>query len=176
MADVGATNVPFRIGHLTNRLAAFETRAKNREPLLVEIAAETPKWIVAWKDPAPVRITFDLKSDQPLTQCRLVFSGAMPALVVRGSTDGKGWTWLASTSEEVAGTRSDMLFLSGDPHDIRDVKDVRLYLGGAHRSGKGKTGKFRAHAFRYVRFDFARRKAKDAFELCEVDIWGPRTK
>ncbi|MAE63001.1 MAG: hypothetical protein CMJ18_01910 [Phycisphaeraceae bacterium] len=49
-------------------------------------------------------------------------------------------------------------------------------VGGAHRFGKGETGKFRADAFRYVRFDFSRRKATDAFELCEVDIWGRRTK
>lgn len=176
MADVRATDVPFKTGHLTNRLAAFETRVKNRNSSTAYMKAETPKWVVAWKDPRPMQITFDLKSDQPLTQCRLIFSGAMPMLAVRGSTDEKDWTWLASTSEQVAGTRSDMLFQSGDPHDIRDVKDVRLYLDGAHRSGKGETGKLRADAFRYVRFDFARRKAKDAFELCEVDIWGRRTK
>ena len=43
--------------------------------------------------------------------------------------------------------------------------DVRLYLDDAYRSGQAAT-------YRYVRFDFSVRKAKDAFELCEVGIWG----
>ena len=158
IADVGKTDVPLRTGHLTNRLAAFETRSPNEEPYSAKIASETPKWIVSWKAPNPVEITFDLKSNQRLTQCRLFFSGAMPSVAVRGSVDGKNWTWIASTAEEVAG---------------KDVKDVRLYLNGAYRSGgTGNTGPIRPDAFRYVRLDFATRKAKEAFELCEVDIWG----
>jgi hypothetical protein len=158
MADAGETDVPFSSGHLTNRLAAFETRSREVEPSLAQIAEETPKWVVSWNDPAPLKVTFDLKSNQPLTQCRLIISGAMPALKVSGSTDGEHWIWLASTAEEVAGS---------------DVKDVRLYLSGAYRSGgESNTGKLRQDAFRYVRLDFAERQAEDAFELCEVEIWG----
>jgi len=155
--DVGVTDVPFATGHLTNRLLAFKTRDKRKAPTLAQIQAETPRWVVSWNDPAPVAVTFDLKSEQPLTQCRLFFSGAMPALVVRASMDGKDWIPLASTFEETAGP---------------NVKDVRLYLGGAYRSGKAETGRFRPDAFRYVRLDFARRKAEAPFELCEVEIWG----
>jgi hypothetical protein len=159
IADAGAADVPFRTGHITNRLAAFETRDKYQEPGRGRITAETPKWVVSWKDHAPIGITFDLKSAQSLTQCRLFFSGAMPALTVRGSVDGKDWIWLASTAEEIA---------------RKDVKDVRLYLGGAHRAGDSKnTGPIRPHAFRFVRFDFAERVATETFELCELDIWGP---
>ncbi len=158
MADVSKTDVPFTTGHLTNRLTAFETRSRNKEPYSAKIAEETPKWIVSWEDPAPVSITFDLKSNLPLTQSRLFFSGAMPSLTVRGSVDRKDWTWLASTAEEVAGN---------------DVKDIRLYLNGAFRSGgTGNSGPIRPDAFRYVRLEFASRKAKDTFALCEVDIFG----
>ena len=158
MADVAAANVPFKTGHLTNRLAAFETRDKYKRSTLAHIEAETPKWVVAWKDPAPIGITFDLKSDQPLIQCRLVFSGTMPSLTVSGSKDGTKWLRLASTAEEVAGI---------------EVKTARLYLNDADRSGKGKNvDSARDGLYRYVRFDFTARKAKAAFELCEVDIWG----
>jgi len=158
IADVGKTNVPFRTGHLTNRLPAFETRVKDKRSTPAHIEAETPKWVVSWKDPAPTAVTFDLRSNQPLTQCRLFFSGAMPSLSVHGSVDGKNWVWLASTAEQVAG---------------RDVKDVRLYLNGWYRSGgTANTGPIRPNAFRYVRFDFAARRSEEPFELCEVDIWG----
>ena len=158
MADVAAANVPFKTGHLTNRLAAFETRDKYKRSTLAHIEAETPKWVVAWKDPAPIGITFDLKSDQPLIQCRLVFSGTMPSLTVSGSKDGTKWLRLASTAGEVAGI---------------DVKTVRLYLNDADRSGKGKNvDSARDGLYRYLRFDFTARKAPAAFELCEVDIWG----
>ena len=158
IVDAGETNVPFATGHLTNRLAAFETRAREVEPSLLQIAEETRKWVVSWHAPEPLQVTFDLKSNQALSQTRLIISGAMPALEVSGSTDRENWTWLASTAEEVAGG---------------DVKDVRLYLGGAYRSGGSRnTGKVREDAFRYVRFDFAERQAEDAFELCEVEIWG----
>ena len=157
MADVGAANVPFATGRLTNRLAAFETRQKFESTNLARINAETPKWVVAWKDPAPMSITFDLKSARPLTRCRLVFSGAMPALVVRGSADGKNWIPLASTSGEVAGI---------------DVKDVRLYLGDRHRSGQARDATTTCGPHRYVRLDFAQCGSAHAFELCEVDLWG----
>jgi hypothetical protein len=157
MADVGATDVPFAKGRLTNRLQAFETREKSKSSTLAHIASQTPKWVVSWMDPAPVTVIFDLKNDQTLTQCRLVFSGAMPALVVHGSKDAKSWTRLASTFEEVAGT---------------DVKDVRLYLDDGYRSGQAAGSTTTAGPYRHVRFDFATRKAKDAFELCEVAIWG----
>ena len=54
------------------------------------------------------------------------------------------------------------------------MKDVRLYLGGASRSGgTAHTGPTRPDAFRCVPFDFAWRRAAEAFELCEVDIWAP---
>ena len=158
MADAADSNVPFRTGHLTNRLAAFETRSKHKRPYGSTILAETPKWVVSWQDEAPIGITFDLKSVRHLSQCRLFFSGAMPALSVRGSADAKSWIWLASTNEQVAGD---------------DVKDVRLYLGGAFRAGpKVNTGPIRPDSFRYVRLEFARRRAPAPFELCEVDIWG----
>ena len=157
MEDVAVTAVPFNTGHLTNRLAAFETREKRKSSTLAYIESQTPNWVVSWKDPAPVSVTFDLNSDQPLTQCRLVFSGAMPAIMVHGSRDGQDWIRLASTFETVA---------------AMDVKDVRLYLDDAYRSGKGITGMMRPGSYRYVRFDFAARQAKDAFELCEVELWG----
>ena len=51
--------------------------------------------------------------------------------------------------------------------------DVRLYLGGALRSGSGPNkGPIRPDSFRFVRFEFAERRAEEKFELCEVDIWG----
>ena len=77
--------------------------------------------------------------------------------MVHGSRDGQDWIRLASTFETVA---------------EMDVKDVRLYLDDAYRSGKGITGMMRPGSYRYVRFDFAARQAKDAFELCEVELWG----
>lgn len=158
MADEAVADVPFRTGHLTNRLAAYETRSKDQRATPAHIESETPKWVVAWKDPAPIGITFDLKSDQPLMQCRLAFSGAMPSLTVSASKDGKSWTRLASTAAEVAGI---------------DVKTVRLYLNDANRSGKGKnTENTRDGLYRHVRFNFTTRKAGETFELCEVDIWG----
>ena len=158
MADVAAEGVPFRTGRLTNRLAAYETRSKYETVYPAQIRAETPKWVVSWKDQAPIGITFDLKSARHLSQCRLFFSGAMPALAVYGSNDGDDWTRLASTGEQVAG---------------EDVMDVRLYLDGAVRSGGGPNkGPTRPDSFRFVRFDFAKRSAEGVFELCEVDLWG----
>jgi len=157
IADVDAPHVPFATGHLTNRLRAFETRNKRESPHLARIASERPKWVVAWNDPAPVSITFDLKSAQALSHCRLVYSGAMPALVVEGSPDGRTWTRLASTAEEVAGV---------------DVKDVRLYLDDGFRSGQAENATRTDGPFRHVRCAFRTRNATDPFELSEVEIWG----
>lgn len=146
----GGEAIPFTRGHLTNRLAAFETRnrrgSRPRDPK--ELDKITAQWIVGWDDPAPVAITFDLKSDQPLTYCRMVYSGTMPILSVKGSNDGNTWLPLAESAEQIAG---------------EDVKDVRLTLKPAQR---------RPTRFRYVRFDFGTRTVGDNFELCEVDIWG----
>ncbi|HCN09204.1 MAG TPA: hypothetical protein DIT01_14855 [Lentisphaeria bacterium] len=150
--DTGKTGeaIPFASGHLTNRLAAFETRnrrgSRPRDPK--ELDKITAQWIVGWDDPAPITITFDLKSDQPLSFCRLVYSGTMPMLAVKGSKDGNEWLPLAKSPEQVAG---------------EDVKDVRLTLNKAG----GKPGEYR-----HVLFDFAARKAGDTFELCEIEIWG----
>ena len=157
MADTAVADVPFSSGRLTNRLAAFETRVKTKSSTLAHIESQTPNWVVSWKDPAPVSITFDLKSDQDLSRCRLVFSGAMPALMVRGSREGTAWTALASTSEEVADD---------------DVKDVRLYLDDGYRSGQASDSTTTAGPWRYVRLDFAARRSDHDFELCEVEIWG----
>ena len=159
MVDETVSDVPFRTGRLTNRLAAYETRSKYEPMYPATIQTETPKWVVSWQDRAPIDITFDLKSVQPLSQCRLFFSGAMPALAIYGSEDANNWTFLASTGEQVAG---------------EDVQDVRLYLDGAARSGGGPNkGPIRPDSFRYVRLAFTERQAEETFELCEVDIWSP---
>ena len=81
----------------------------------------------------------------------------MPALVVEGSPDGRTWTRLASTAEEVAGV---------------DVKDVRLYLDDGFRSGQAENATRTDGPFRHVRFAFRTRNATDPFELSEVEIWG----
>jgi len=102
----------------------------------------TPDWVVSWIDTVPVNVTFDLKKEYPLKKLRFVYSGTMPAMEVIGSCDGKAWEKLATAPEETAG---------------EDVKDVVQPLRGKYR---------------YVKLDFAARKAAQAFELCEVDIWG----
>ena len=148
--EAGANQaIPFKTGRLTNRLAAYETRNRrgSRPADPKELAKITSQWIVGWADPAPISITFDFKTNQALTFCRMVYSGAMPMLSVKGSRNGKQWVPLAVMIEQVAGA---------------DVKDIRFDLKPAKPA-----------VFRYVRFDFGSRKTEDVFELCEVDIWGP---
>jgi len=136
--------IPFTSGHLTNRLEAFRTRLRRgRRPRNREqLDKITAQWIVGWDDPAPVSVTFDLKGEHPLSKLRFFYSATAPALTVSGSRDGKTWKRLATASEETAG---------------EDVKDATLPLSGRYR---------------YVKLDFARREEGQAFELCEVEIWG----
>lgn len=146
VADEGTAGepIPLAVGHLTNRLKAYQTRnkrqARPRDP--DELDKITAQWIVGWDDPAPIGITFEFGQLHPLTKIRMFYSGTMPALQVHGSEDGQTWKDIASTSEATAG---------------EDVKDVAVDLAGKCR---------------YVRLEFATRTSGSRFELCEVEIWG----
>ena len=137
--------IPFGEGHLTNRLAAFETRnQRDRRPRgQDQLDAISAHWIVGWHDSAPVSVTFDLKREHPLARLRIFYSGALPALEVSGKRDGDAWQALASVPVESAG---------------EDVRDVTVPLAGRHR---------------YVRLDFAAGRDGERLELCEVEIWAP---
>ena len=142
IADYGQPGKPvsFKKGKLTNRLKAYETRQKfgSRNKNYDKI---TPNWIVSWTDSAPVSITFDLKSDYPLSKLHLFYSGTMPALQVSSSSNAKQWEQLSLTSEQSAGL---------------DVKDVVVPLG---------------RKCRYVKLEFMAREVGDKFELSEVELW-----
>ena len=145
-ADVtaGGEPIPIAEGHLTNRLKAYQTRnqRKPRPKDPAEMNRITAQWIVGWTDPDPVGVAFDFAGAHELSRARLVYSGTMPALKVRGSVDGRTWKDLASKPQVSAG---------------EDVKDVAVPLDGRCR---------------FVRLDFAQRKGGARFELCEVEIWG----
>ena len=106
----------------------------------------TPQWIVSWADAEPIGILFDLNEEFPLKKFRLFYSGTLPALQLSGSDDAQAWKKLASAPEETAG---------------QDVKNVALNLKGGYR---------------YLKLDFATRQAGEAFELCEVEVWGESAK
>ena len=133
--------VSFAEGHLTNRVAAYKGRSTKLYPK-GKPSDQLPKWIVSWKDPAPVSVTFDLKKAYQLDRLRFIYSASMPALKVHGSNNARSWSALAVASADNAGV---------------DVKDLTLALKGGYR---------------YVRLDFAGRDDGDTFELCEVEIWG----
>jgi hypothetical protein len=134
--------VPFAEGRLTNRYAAYASRATGMPWKVDQIEEATLRWAVRWADSQPFSITFDLARDYPLRKVRLFYSGILPALQARGSHDGKAWTDLATCPQEAAG---------------QDVRDAMLPLAGAYR---------------YVDLGFAAWPAGERCELCEVEIWG----
>ena len=137
-----ADPIPFASGHLTNRVAAYETRKTGESYSLADIPNIPLKWVVSWTDKTPVSVTFDLKKTYQLDRLRFVYSASMPALKVHGSNDARAWSALAVARADNPGV---------------DVKDLTLALKGAYR---------------YVRLDFARRDEGDKFEISEVEIWG----
>ena len=148
LPDAGAdapqalTPVSFAEGHLTNRCAAYESRAKGMPWNVGEIEQATQKWTVRWTDATPFSITFDLNRAYPLRKVRLFYSSILPALKASGSDDGTAWAELSSGPQQAAG---------------EDVKDVALPLDGKYR---------------YVKLSFAAWPPGERSELCEVEIWG----
>ena len=92
----GEGDVPFEIGHLTNRRQAFESRSRrgDRNP------PEPEKWIVSWTDGGPASVTVDLKKPYALDRVRLFYSGRLPELNVAGSLDGRHWQTMGSQSAQ----------------------------------------------------------------------------
>lgn len=133
-----AGEIPFPLGHLTNRKAAYAERRHggSRNPPALD------KWIVSWTDPEPFRITFDLKATYSLDRLRLFYSGVLPDLNVRGSTDGETWDLLGSKPAGEA---------------TADVDDAIVLLRGASR---------------FLRVDVGRRRDGVTLELAELEIWG----
>ncbi len=141
----GSEQIAFSEGHLTNRLAAFETRNQRewRGRDKKRLDAISADWIVAWDDSLPVSVTFDLKRPHALARLRVYYSGTLPAAEVSGSRDGEVWQALASVPGESVG---------------EDVRDVTVPLAGEHQ---------------YVKLDFAAVPEGARVELCEVEIWAP---
>lgn len=146
--DSGKIGEPilFTEGHLTNRLKAYQNRVLGMGWNVSRTADIPIEWIVSWTDPAPVTVTFDLKSEYLLNKARLFYSGTLPALEVSGSLDGSRWQTMSSIPEESAD---------------EDIKDVTLTLEGKYR---------------YVNLDFAARVKGEKFELCETEIWTDQVK
>jgi len=133
-ADVGAQDVAFTDGNLTDRKDAAHPSA--------DPAVEP--YVAAWQTTEPVQITFDLTKPSDISYAYVVFSGYLPATVLRVSADGRAWTDAAATGSRDAN---------------EDVLSVTLETPPG--------------VFRYVRLDFGERPAGKLFQLCEVDIWGP---
>ncbi len=79
--DVGAANVAFADGNLTDRRDAATPGAN---------PAVEP-YVVAWQTTAPVRITFDLADPAELAVVHIFSSGHRPATALRVSADGRDW-------------------------------------------------------------------------------------
>ncbi len=113
--DVG--EIPFDLGHLTNRKAAYAERKHGglRNP------PSLGKWIVSWADPERFRITFDLKATYSLDRLRLFYSGVLPDLNVQGSADGKTWDLIGSKSAgaETADVQETTVLLHGTCRFLR---------------------------------------------------------
>jgi hypothetical protein len=136
-----AQPIPFAQGRLTNRVAAYRTRAGGQTWIVSQEDKLAAEWIVSWVDPAPVTVTFDLTRRVPLSKLRFICSGVCPAFAVSGSEDGRSWRQLSSGDECLAG---------------EDVVDRAVKLRGAYR---------------YLRLHFAARRHGGTFELCEVELW-----
>jgi len=141
-AAEGGEPIPFDRGHLTSRLAAYQSRQLGGHMDYKKLPEVPRKWIVSWTDRAPLSVTFDLTAGHALKKLRLFYSGTMPALEVSGSLDGEAWSRIASSPEDNAGA---------------DVKDAALPLSGTYRD---------------LKLGFAARKTGKTFELAEVEIWG----
>lgn len=139
LADAATTgDISFDWGHLTNRKQAYATRKRGYsrgEPAL-------EKWIVSWKDRAPVSITIDLKRDYVLDRVQLIYSGTLPDVRLSVKMDGQSWNHLASYPAQPPSA------------------DVMSVAAHTHQQ------------CRYLRFEFAERKTDAPMELSEVEIWG----
>ncbi|MBI3922413.1 MAG: beta-galactosidase trimerization domain-containing protein [Armatimonadetes bacterium] len=132
--------IPFQKGHLTNRKTAALGRVLGRWVGPCDLSP----WVVTWKTPQPVDLTFDFTQPCNLNRAILWHSGQLPATTAQGSLDGKSWETLATSEKQPANP---------------DAPDYYCSLKGR---------------WRYLRFAFGERDAGNLLTLAEVEVWGER--
>jgi len=135
IVDRGESNsISFTTGKLTDR---------KRAPMIPKSELHPEDFIVTWKTPRPVGITFDFKSLCKINRIHLWYSDQLPALTVEGSIDGITWNKLADYPKQPS---------------TKDVFDVSLAL---------KPGS----QIRYVRLSLGERDTDQAMTLVEAEVW-----
>ncbi|MHB8996445.1 MAG: sugar-binding protein [Armatimonadota bacterium] len=145
MTDIAVAggNIPGSQGRLTDRresIMAKKAKAANYAPF--ELPAS--RWMVSWKQTAPVSITYDLRQPWALRALKLWFTDTMPDLTVEGSVDRQEWVSLGKHVGKQAGA---------------DVYDMEVPLQQSKPS-------------RYVRVNFAERNGTSRLSLIETELWG----
>jgi hypothetical protein len=135
--------VPFAQGRLTDRRAAIQA-AKKAPRAYAEYELPDSHWMVAWAQPDPVAVIFDLRQAWFPIAVRIWFCESLPALTVAGSADGTQWHTLGRAVPEEAGA---------------DVRDLDIALTGQPAS-------------RYIRVNLGARQPGQRLGLVEVEVWG----
>ncbi len=136
--------IPFAEGLLINRRKMLELKKDSSGNIVEKDKLKIENWVVRFgvNECNSNSITFDLAKTFDIRRCCLAFSGQLPQVLIEGSVDGKSWRKLAAIQSQNAN---------------EDVLIAEAELSGMYR---------------YVRFDFSKRKPNTTLTLSEIEIWG----
>jgi hypothetical protein len=128
----GEVRIGFDRGDLTDRELAPTTKKTDLRP---------EDFVASWKTEQPVSVTFDILKPYPVSRVHLWYSDQLPALTVRGSSDGVKWVDLTRHPKQAP---------------TQDVLDVEQKVQGTYR---------------YVRLSLGPRDPGQTMTLVECEVW-----